>query len=108
MKLAETLALRNEQAKIRFNKALPDIFPAPVLTHALNRRWTPPTPRLATDSYWRAHPLRADRLARALAARSGAPTGWTWRLKSETEKLSARARLMLEQEEAAVAAVAAE
>jgi hypothetical protein len=40
----------------------------------------PPTPRLAIDSYWDAHPLRADRLARALAARSGAPTGWVWRL----------------------------
>ena len=32
------------------------------------------------DSYWRAHPIRADRLARALAARSGAPSGWTWQL----------------------------
>ena len=38
-------------------------------------------PRLAVDGYWRAHPLRADRLTRALARRSGAPTGWTWRLK---------------------------
>ena len=37
-------------------------------------------PRLAVDGYWRAHVLRADRLARALAARSGAPEGWTWRL----------------------------
>jgi hypothetical protein len=37
-------------------------------------------PRLAIDGYWRAHPIRADRLARALAARSGAPDGWTWRL----------------------------
>lgn len=83
MKMAETLALRNQQALLRFNKALPDVFPAPVLTHALARRWIPPTPRLAVDSYWRAHPLRADRLARALAKRSGAPAGWTWRLKSE-------------------------
>jgi hypothetical protein len=39
-----------------------------------------PTPRLAIDSYWRAHAIRADRLARVLAARSGAPKGWTWRL----------------------------
>jgi hypothetical protein len=31
-------------------------------------------------SYWRAHPLRADRLARALAARTGPPFGWTWRI----------------------------
>ena len=85
MKMAETLALRNERALLRFNKALPDVFPAPVLTHAMARRWTPPTPRLAIDSYWRMHPLRADRLARALAAKSGAPAGWTWRLKSEAE-----------------------
>jgi hypothetical protein len=32
------------------------------------------------DSFWRAHPIRADRLARALAARSGAPEGWQWRV----------------------------
>jgi len=85
MKLADTLALRNAQSLIRLNRALPEAFPAPVLAHALSRRWTPPTPRLAVDSYWRAHPLRADRLARALAARSGAPAGWTWRLKSADE-----------------------
>jgi hypothetical protein len=40
-------------------------------------------PRLAVDAYWRAHPLRADRLARALAARSGAPSSWTWRLSRD-------------------------
>ena len=56
------------------------IFPSAVLSRALGRPFVPPTPRLAIDSYWRAHPLRADRLARALAARSGAPSGWTWRL----------------------------
>jgi hypothetical protein len=85
MKMAETLALRNEQALLRLNKALPETFPAPVLTHALARRWTPPTPRLAVDSYWRLHPLRADRLARALAAKSGAPADWRWRLKTDGE-----------------------
>ena len=41
-------------------------------------RWTPPMPRLAIDSYWRSRPLRADRLARTLAAQSGAPRGWSW------------------------------
>jgi hypothetical protein len=85
MKMAQTLALRNEQAMLRFKRALPEVFPGAVLTHAIARRWTPPTPRLAMDSYWRRHPLRADRLARALAAKSGAPAGWTWRLRSVGE-----------------------
>ena len=83
MTLTELRAEQNARALARFEKALPDPFPAPVLSHALARRWTPPTPRLAVDSYWRAHPLRADRLARALAAKSGAPDGWTWRIKTD-------------------------
>jgi len=70
----------NRKALARLTKALPAIFPPAVLTHALQRRFAPPMPRLAIDSYWRAHPLRADRLARALAALSGAPPGWSWRL----------------------------
>jgi hypothetical protein len=78
--MSETIALQNARSLARLQKALPDTFPAPVLTHALARRFTPPMPRLAVDSYWRMHPLRADRLARALAARTGAPDGWTWRL----------------------------
>lgn len=73
-------AERNRQAIARLNKALPDVFPPFVLARAVNRPFVPPTPRLAIDSYWRAHPFRADRLARALARRSGAPAGWTWRL----------------------------
>jgi hypothetical protein len=71
---------KNRQARVRLDRAMPAIFPPPVLTHALARRFIPPTPRLAIDSYWRAHPVRADRLARVLAAKSGAPAGWTWRL----------------------------
>jgi hypothetical protein len=86
MKMAETLALQNERALQRFNKAIPAVFPGTVLTHALARRWTPPTPRLAVDSYWRSHPLRADRIARALAAKSGTPGGWTWRLRADGEE----------------------
>lgn len=70
----------NRAALARLSKALPAVFPAAVLTHALARRFTPPMPRLAVDSYWRTHPLRADRLSRALAARSGAPPGWQWQL----------------------------
>jgi hypothetical protein len=73
-------AERNRQAVARLHRALPDIFPSAVLSRALSRPFVPPTPRLAIDSYWRAHPLRADRLARALAGRSGAPDGWRWRL----------------------------
>ncbi len=48
--------------------------------HALDRPFIPPTPRLAIESYWRGHPIRADRLARALAARIGPPVGWTWQI----------------------------
>ena len=81
MKMSETRELQNQRALARLTRALPDNFPAPVLTYALNRRWTPPMPRLAVDGYWRAHPLRADKLARALARRSGTPAGWTWQLK---------------------------
>lgn len=78
--MSEFRDAKNRQALARLKRALPAIFPAPVLTHALERSWTPAMPRRAIDSYWRAHPVRADRLARALAGRSGAPEGWTWRL----------------------------
>jgi hypothetical protein len=73
----------NRKALARLDRVLPAVFPRPALIHALGRRFTPPMPRLAIDSYWRAHPVRADRLARALAARSGAPPGWVWRLADE-------------------------
>jgi hypothetical protein len=73
-------AQRNEKARARLMRHLPEIFPAVVLAHALARPLVPPTPRRAVDSYWRHHPVRADKLARALAARSGAPTGWVWRI----------------------------
>ena len=73
-------AERNRRSLARLDRALPGIFPSAVLSWALSRPFVPPTPRLAIDLYWRAHPIRADRLARALAARSGAPSGWTWQL----------------------------
>ena len=79
-KSSEWRAERNRKALARLEKALPDIFPSAVLTRALARPFIPPMPRLAIDGYWRAHPLRADRLARALATKSGTPEGWTWRL----------------------------
>jgi hypothetical protein len=73
---------RNRKSLSRLSKRLPTIFPPMVLGRALSRPFIPPTLRLAIDSYWRAHPFRADRLARALAARSGAPKGWTSQLGS--------------------------
>jgi hypothetical protein len=84
-KWQEEKAERNRQALARLTRGLPAIFPPAVLARALNRPFIPPTPRLAIDSYWRAHPIRADRLARALAARTGAPAGWTWRLGGDRE-----------------------
>ena len=91
MAISEWRAIRNRQALARLKRALPDIFPGAVLTHALQRAFIPPMPRLAIDSYWRMHPLRADRLARALAGRSGAPKGWVWRL-GDTDGLAATFR----------------
>jgi hypothetical protein len=82
MKMSETRALHNRRALKRLNRALPEIFPKSVLIHAFNLRWLPTMPRLAVDAYWRAHVIRADRLSRALAAKSGAPDGWTWRAGS--------------------------
>lgn len=70
-------AERNRQSLVRLAKVLPAVFPPVVLARALTRPFIPPTPRLAIESYWRAHPIRADRLARALAAKTGPPVGWT-------------------------------
>jgi hypothetical protein len=83
----------NRRALTRLRKALPGIFPSGVLSRALTRSFIPPTPRLAIDSYWRAHPLRADRLARALAARSGQPDGWTWQLGQARRGMPATLRV---------------
>src|SRR5262249_40573935 len=82
MKMSEWRAERNRKALARLERALPDIFPAPVLDHALRRPFTPPRPRLPAAAYCRALVVRAARLARALARRSGAPSGWTWQLAS--------------------------
>ena len=73
-------ALWNREAQARLTAAGEDVLPAAVLTHALRSRWIPRTFRAAVDGYWRAHPLRAERLARGLASRSGTPAGWRWRL----------------------------
>ena len=47
MKMSETRELYNRRAMARLTRALPDIFPAPVLVHALSRRWTPAMPRIS-------------------------------------------------------------
>jgi hypothetical protein len=73
-------AQRNEKARVRLMRDLPEVFPRAVLVHALSRSFLPATPRRTVDSYWRYHPVRADKLARALAALSGAPKGWVWRV----------------------------
>ena len=73
-------AERSRKSFARLSRRLPASFPPAVLARALTRPFIAPTPRLAIESYWRAHPLRADRLARALAARTGPPFGWTWRI----------------------------
>ena len=78
MAVSAWLAQRNEKARARLERNLPEIFPGAVLLHALSRPFLPATPRRAVDSHWR--PVRADRLASALAAASGAPEGWAWRV----------------------------
>lgn len=76
---------RNQLARARLERSLPALFPAPVLGHALAKPLIPPTPRRAIESYWRAHPLRADRLARGLARLSEAPAGWSWQLATDPD-----------------------
>ncbi|RXF73580.1 hypothetical protein [Hansschlegelia zhihuaiae] len=77
MTLDARRAAWNEVARSKLT-ASRDQIPGPVLVQALARRWTPKTARAAVDFYWRAHPLRADRLARALAAAGAPPPGWRW------------------------------
>src|SRR3954469_19003290 len=86
MNRSDWLASRNARVIEGLVARLPEPFPNAVWRHALGLRFVPETPGRAVEAYWRAHPLRADRLTRALARRSGAPDGWTWRLKSAREK----------------------
>jgi hypothetical protein len=71
---------RNARSLARLERSLPDVFPAGVRIHAFALPLLPATPRRCIESYWRHHVVRADRLARALAAREGAPPAWRWRL----------------------------
>lgn len=49
-------AERNRRSLARLSKALPPNFPPAVLARAFGRPFIPPTPRLAIESYWQAHP----------------------------------------------------
>ncbi|RED22238.1 hypothetical protein BJ123_14228 [Rhodopseudomonas thermotolerans] len=89
----EEHAKANAAALARLTGRLPDQFPQAVLIHAKARRYVPSTLRAAVDSYWRAHPLRAERLARMLAARSGAPADWQWQLGESEAGLPATFRI---------------
>jgi hypothetical protein len=71
---------QNSAALEHLLATLPEPFPDAVWRHALVMRFIPETLSDAVAAYWHARPLRADRLARALAARSGAPEGWSWTL----------------------------
>jgi hypothetical protein len=70
-------AERNRQSLARLNRALPRIFPPAVLSWALGRPFRAADAAARGRFVCRTHPIRADQLARALAARSGAPRGWT-------------------------------
>src|SRR5262249_55557794 len=97
MKMSETRELHNRRARARLTRALPEIFPAAVLGHALARRWAPPMPRLAIDSYWRGPPrpppppARAPPRARKLERRAGRLDLADWR-QGLANKLSRAAR----------------
>ena len=71
---------RNGRALERLLRHVTECFPNAVWRHALHSKFLPETLTGAVHSYWQAHPIRADRLARALAARSGPPAGWSWTL----------------------------
>ena len=74
--------LRNAAARDRLLGAR---LPPAVLVHALGRGTIPDIASRAVASYWHRHPLRADRLARALAARSTVPDDWTWSIGGTDE-----------------------
>lgn len=78
LRLEDRRAGWNSRALARLEALPPGTLPTGVLAHALRSRWMPRTARAAVDAYWRARPIRAERLCRALAARSGTPAGWSW------------------------------
>jgi hypothetical protein len=81
--MSEWRESRNKRTLERLSRRLPERFPEAVWRHALARPLIPVTLTKAVESYWRAHPLRADRLARALAGQGGAPKTWRWRIDND-------------------------
>src|SRR5258708_27929371 len=63
----------NRKALARLTLALPAVFPRPALIHALGRRFTPPMPRLAIDSYLRGPPRGGERPPPPPCARAPPP-----------------------------------
>lgn len=76
------LKRKNERRIERLLALTPDGFPQAAWAHALKLDLVPDSPGQAVQAYWQAHPLRADRIARTLAARSESPHGWRWRLET--------------------------
>src|SRR5262249_14472629 len=87
MRMAETIALQNARALKRLEKALPEVFPAPVLTHALAPPLTtPPRRGRAVAPSGRLPRGPPPPPPRPRAARPGPPAGWAWRLASGRAK----------------------
>jgi hypothetical protein len=80
---SDWLKRKNERRLARLVELTPEVFPPAVWSHALRQRFVPDSPSRAVEAYWLAHPLRAERLARTLAARLGTPPGWRWRLAGD-------------------------
>jgi len=81
----ERRAAWNTKARATIEASRPELLPRAILTHALASLWIPRTHRAVVDAYWRAHPIRAERLCRRLASRSGGPPDWRWRIGEEDD-----------------------
>jgi len=66
MAVSTWLAQRNEKARARLMRNLPEVFPGAVLVHALSRPFLPATPRLASRPLGRPAPKSERYLAQLL------------------------------------------
>ena len=76
---------RNRQSVARLAEGVPADFSADRIAARARPSVQSPTPRLARIPIG-AHIRCAHRLARALAAKSGAPDNWTWRLADKRKR----------------------